>query len=107
MAVVDYVGGESGLLQRNVQRIASAHAQPMAPMRSFLTLGLGLEKFKSGAQVALGAVVGHSAHEFVRHVRAWWQPCRDINRWPAPVALVGQFRSLIFDPVVSIPTIHE
>ena len=39
---------------------------PMAPMRSFFTLGCDGKKFEGGVQVAFGAVFGNSAHDLVR-----------------------------------------
>ena len=66
MAVVDDVGGQRGLLQGHIERVASAHAPADRANPILLYIGLRRQKLKSRVQISLGAVFRDAPHNFVR-----------------------------------------
>ena len=103
MAVVDHRGGQGGFLQSDIERVASAHAPSDGADAVFLHVGLRREKFESGVKVAFGAVFGDSAHDFVRHVGSGRNFAAIEIDGERDVSLVGEFRSLVFHPIVQTP----
>ena len=75
----------------------------MEPMRSFFTFGWDWRNSNRGVQIALGAVFGKAAHQFVRDVgRRGDFAAIQIDR-QRDVALVRQLRGLVLHPIVKPP----
>ena len=90
MSVVDYIGCECWLINRNVERISAAHAPTDGADAIFFNVWLRLQKIKRGFQVTISAVIGNAAHEFMRHFRRGRNfAAIQINRQRF-IALVGQ-----------------
>jgi len=103
MAVVDDVGSEIRFLQRNVQRVASAHAPADRADPVFPHVGLRCQEFEGGVEVALHAVFRHAASDFVRHIGRGCDCAAIPIDGQRQAALVCEAHSLILHPIIQAP----
>jgi hypothetical protein len=103
MTVVDDRCRKRGLLQCDVQRIPATHAPADRADTVLVHIGLRLQEFDGGMQIAQPAVFGESRHKFARGPRIVRDlAAKQINR-QGDIALLGKFRRLLLDPMVEPP----
>ncbi len=68
MAIVDDVGGQSWLVECDVEGVASSHTPAYRANAILLYIRLRLQELERGLQVSIGAVVWDPAHQFMRHI---------------------------------------
>src|SRR6266404_5882817 len=107
MAIVDDIGSQFRLLKRNVERVASAHAPADGTNTVFLHIGLRLQVLESGVQVTFGAVFRDSTHAFMGLFGSSSDFAAIKIEGQRGIALIGEFRGLLFDPIVESPELVD
>src|SRR6266496_1802395 len=102
-SVIDDIGGESRLLNRQADRITTSHAPADCADPFLANTGLRFKILKRSLQIACSALTRYATHELMGLIRSGgYFSAIEIDR-ESHITLVGQLRRLLFHPSVQPP----